>query len=560
MCRPSPLQIKRKIKLALCILLFFCCPLLGAALSTSSLINESTLIKKGSSLINDSTLIKPSTLVEDTSLIASDSTLINETSLINIDGESYGIYQRSYQDTVQSSSVPSIYSNAYTSSIAQSRENTYAGNYDLFLEYTLDNDEASFIEYFSDWDKSNPNINFWEYAKNRSELEKLLADTYKQALIYFGAGAVVVAFPYTISIFGASIGSDVIVAKGLAWGNTAFKFAASFGASDAIASALIEYVANGYSERVWIEALSAGSEGFFTGAIIGTVTGAYRASKISDVFGNYRVLNNDLAYTKNGKKLGHVIRDSNSGEIVGILDASGNVVTSSGQIAGKLVRDSLGYPAAINQNGKIISFFGEELGDFLSDVSNTQNLFITSNGNILDFDGNLIGQVEEKGFLRFLSSNDSPIAYITSENIIIDKNVRLLYNATNPNSSYFWRALYFAEHPNVNRALVGDVHHKIERQILELFPGLFSNDEILKNPKNLAGIANTPEGTTAHLSHIRGIWDDCYARMNDYLRLLPATEQGSESTRITLRHMVEETRDYIDETIGKNFFVEMMEV
>jgi len=81
------------------------------------------------------------------------------------------------------------------------------------------------------------------------------------------------------------------------------------------------------------------------------------------------------------------------------------------------------------------------------------------------------------------------------------------------------------------------VHHAVEQQVLDLFPGVVTAKEI-NSLENLRGIAKGAEGTTLHQSTIRKEWNDFY---------------NSLGGRIPSKQELLDYAKYIDDEYGKFF-------
>ncbi len=57
-----------------------------------------------------------------------------------------------------------------------------------------------------------------------------------------------------------------------------------------------------------------------------------------------------------------------------------------------------------------------------------------------------------------------------------------------------------------------EVHHAIEQQVLTKYPGLFTEDEILFDIRNLRGICGNYAKQDLHRRQVRALWDQYYEK------------------------------------------------
>ena len=140
-----------------------------------------------------------------------------------------------------------------------------------------------------------------------------------------------------------------------------------------------------------------------------------------------------LAYDDNGNAMAYVEDDGTvrdfSGSVTGRLDENGNITDANGNIVGQLgessslARDSQGNVIGYVEDSKVRDAEGNEIGR------------MDDSGNVLDLDGNLIGQVgtsqrlaqdEDGNVIGYIDSNDT--VHDISGNIIgrVDKNGNVL--------------------------------------------------------------------------------------------------------------------------------------
>jgi hypothetical protein len=95
-----------------------------------------------------------------------------------------------------------------------------------------------------------------------------------------------------------------------------------------------------------------------------------------------------------------------------------------------------------------------------------------------------------------------------------------------------YRAVFFASHPELQGRVV--VHHRIEQQIVKLFPGRFTEAEI----NSLANLRGVPNDANAflHLSMMRTAWNEFY-----------------KSNPSATRKQIVEMANKIDEAFGQMF-------
>lgn len=91
----------------------------------------------------------------------------------------------------------------------------------------------------------------------------------------------------------------------------------------------------------------------------------------------------------------------------------------------------------------------------------------------------------------------------------------------------------------------GDVHHAIELDVLDLFPGAFTEDE-LNVFENMRGIAPS-DVSELHRSTIRRAWNYHYAELKGIVKGL---EEGSPEYIERVRSYIFKARDTIDEATG----------
>ncbi|MFJ8078964.1 hypothetical protein ACIQ7Q_34780, partial [Streptomyces sp. NPDC096176] len=72
---------------------------------------------------------------------------------------------------------------------------------------------------------------------------------------------------------------------------------------------------------------------------------------------------------------------------------------------------------------------------------------------------------------------------------------------------FSYKKTFFAEHPELKGKVV--VHHAIEQQVLNRYPGLFKPEEI-HSLENLRGIPKGDINSRVHLSEIRVEWNRFY--------------------------------------------------
>jgi hypothetical protein len=89
----------------------------------------------------------------------------------------------------------------------------------------------------------------------------------------------------------------------------------------------------------------------------------------------------------------------------------------------------------------------------------------------------------------------------------------------------------------------GNVHHAIELQVLDRYPGVYSADE-LNTLSNMRGISSA-ENPELHLSLIRKSWDHYYEQL-DQILLREGLEPGMPQYNARVRGYLEAGRDKID--------------
>jgi hypothetical protein len=108
----------------------------------------------------------------------------------------------------------------------------------------------------------------------------------------------------------------------------------------------------------------------------------------------------------------------------------------------------------------------------------------------------------------------------------------------------------YAQRLGVNTG--GQVHHAIELQVLDRYPGAFTEAEINGFP-NMRGIPGEDSGLRQlHNSKIREIWNTAYRRIDQEIatrKLIP----GSTDYNKLVRSYMEDTRDTIDHVLGQFF-------
>jgi hypothetical protein len=124
---------------------------------------------------------------------------------------------------------------------------------------------------------------------------------------------------------------------------------------------------------------------------------------------------------------------------------------------------------------------------------------------------------------------------------VVSTTARDRFNTLQPN---------YAQRLGVNTG--GQVHHAIELQVLDRYPGAFTEAEINDFP-NMRGIPQENSGLRQlHNSKIREIWNTAYRRIDQEIairKLIP----GSTDYNKFVRSAMEDTRDTIDHVLGQFF-------
>ena len=205
---------------------------------------------------------------------------------------------------------------------------------------------------------------------------------------------------------------------------------------------------------------------------------------------------------------------------------------------------------------------GEHVDRFIKDSNGNIAYYISNNILKSVDDGKSIGDIVTKNNIDFvfINGNRRPDFAINSDDILISNktlqnsglnhsSIATIYSDSNLSNSNYYRALYSFEHPEVKMDEVV-VHHSLEQQILNRYPGVFTQEEVLKDPLTFRGIPKELN-IDLHNRQIRKIWDEAYDKINSTLR--QNANWSDIEKKSFIQRVVYDTRDYIDSQFGYLF-------
>ena len=548
--------------------------------------NKGGVINSDLSIINsDSGLVRNLSIIDSSHSIVQDNSIIRNESVINGVSDGIGSYRFSYQDNSSS-----VYESAYSPVYSLVEAETYFGGYDRFLETVISIDPLArynFVSYFSDWDSNNRDTNFWEYSANRAEFEKKLEHCYDEAIKRFGIGTAIVAVPWIISYVVP--GGQVFHVAVLFIANATTKGALIGFASGAGISLVSSLLNSDTQEDIIYKTIDGASTGYLIGAVSGLVEGSLSAAwKFSDAVAIQKNVytRKGVVYNTKGKVIGHTLLSD--GTVIGYTD--NNIVYSfSDDIVDELIKDSkssrmfyitdgvlknidgtsLGQPfrthggavLGYSREGKLFTLADESI---VSNVEKSAHYYINGNNQVVNlFDDSVVGTIKRKNNIDFvfMDGYSRPVAAINEKMQFVTekamsqtgvKNVSLATLASDipPNSSQYYRSLYVFDNPELRPIEGFQVHHSIEQQVLNRYPGVFSADEVLRNQTTFRGIPNSVAGDI-HQSKLRKEWDAVYDRINETIN--NNLNMSDEEIADYIKKTIYEARDALDLKYGKYF-------
>lgn len=437
----------------------------------SILDEKNSLISDENMLIKGDFLDERSALIEDSFLDHSQNLLSDENVLISSQGKtSYGSFssmkQSSYQDVWQNVTQVA-FSDAYESSTSDS----YYGNLERFFAITLSRNQQEFTNYFTEWESSS-SMDFWEWSENKAYEKQRIKLLYDRAIAEFGVGTSLLVIE--LIIVTASTGPvHAIVLSVL---SNAVKFAKVGSVVSAASNGILSAINRDSGELVLANTVEGMASGFMIGSIIGSAKGL---------------------------KIGNTTYAGSQKIPEGVIRKDGAVLNSKGSLIGK------GY---FDINGKV-SYYS--INGVLKDATDGRIVGTTKNLNNINW--------------LYLGEERRPLGYINTKGQIITNDtlslktkglkITSIYGeAADPRRPTYYTTLYAGEHPTIDMSQWkgSNIHHSIEQQVLtKRYPGVFSEDEILRNASNLRGIPKA-YNAEVHLSSIRRDWDEVYSNINNY--------------------------------------------
>ncbi|GEM_PF-6684203 len=441
-----------------------------------------------------------------------------------------GSYAVSRENVIKNSTVSSR-NLSFVDSNVLSIENSYVGDGQKFK---LKKNQSAFIKDFSKWQYEYTDPDFWNYVEEQEQYIRLL---YTSAVMKYGIGASVIAVPYLLSIMLPD-GGTIAIAATIIYKSS--ENAAMIGIiEEAIRKTAVCIMENKDSDILIAEVANSGADGFLIGAVSGFFGGLSKAKGL------------------------HKVGDD-------FVNKAGDVFNSKGKLIGKAFKNKSGlytYYKALKDK-KLYTLLDEPIDALVKSADKDDILYYTA-GHLLKSldDGDVVGNIIEKNGIKYIFSNSSarPIAAINKANELVTDNVlkrvgiknaslaTLFSDTVDKNSSPYYRALYALAHPNVKLGKGDVIHHSIERQVLNLYPGAFSKSEILSDGASLRGIPKEMN-SNVHLSQIRQIWDETYNKINDVLYENDGIWDYNTQKEY-IRKTIFDTRDQIDNKF-KNIFIE----
>lgn len=474
---------------------------------SSFLSKDNSLITNSETLLNERPLDTENTLIANDFLSGNKDLLSNESSLVRaLETTTIGGFSSMKEISTSDPSETEIQI-SFTNTYETTTIDSFFGDIENFYVLTLSDDFQQFSDYFTEWEKS-PSTDFLEWSKKRYTQEELIRNLYDKALKEFGVGTSIICL--NIVVFSAATGPVHAIAYLML--TSSIECASVGSIVGAIGNAIVSTINNDPTALTFAKTLEGMANGYMIGAITGTAKGLIKGI-------------NKFSGTKKIKE--------------GLIRKDGAVFNEKGKLIGE------GYFAP---NGEITHY--------------------STNGILKDIkDGRIIGRVSEKNGFKFLTYDEEtrPFAVINSNGEIVTNNTlslkskglkitSLSSDKVNPSSSQYYNTLYAVEHPTIDMSQWkgANIHHSIEQQVLTRYPGVFSDDEVLRIGKNLRGIPKV-YNSEIHLSEIRQAWNDTYDKINSYLlehKHLPMDKQKEY-----IRNEILKTQAQIDKDYGE-FFIE----